>query len=248
MRLLRSTLAPLAALLVLLAAGGARADEAAVRKVVSERLPDLPRIDEVTRTPVPGLYEVRYNGTEILYSSETGDYILVNGSLVETRTRQNLTELRTQKLMVKDFDKLPLQDAIVIRQGSGTRRMAMFVDPNCEYCKSFEHDLVGVRDVTIYAFLIPILGPDSKTRARDIWCSRDPAKAWRDWMLQRVAPVRAMKCDGTALDRNLAFASQQRIAVTPWLFFADGTRKPGILAADAVESRLAAAAVPTVTK
>jgi thiol:disulfide interchange protein DsbC len=248
MRLLRSTLATLVASLTVLAAGPVRADEAAVRKAVSERLPDLPRIDEVTRTPVPGLYEVRYNGTELLYASETGDYILVNGSLVETRTRQNLTELHTQKLMVKDFDKLPLQDAIVIRQGSGARRMAMFVDPNCEYCKSFEQGLVDVHDVTIYAFLIPILGPDSRTKARDIWCSKDPAKAWRDWMLQRAAPVRAMKCDGAALDRNLVFASQQRIAVTPSLFFADGTRKPGILAADGVESRLAAAALPTVAK
>jgi thiol:disulfide interchange protein DsbC len=248
MRLFRSTLATFLASLAVLAAGPVRADEAAVRKTVAERLPDLPRIDEVTRTPVPGLYEVRYNGTEILYSSESGDYILVNGSLVETRTRQNLTELRTQKLMVKDFDKLPLQDAIVIRQGSGARRMAMFVDPNCEYCKSFEQGLVGVHDVTIYAFLIPILGPESKTKARDIWCSKDPAKAWRDWMLQRVAPVRAMKCDGAALERNLAFASQQRIAVTPSLFFADGSRKPGILAADAVESRLAAAAAPTTTR
>lgn len=248
MRLLRPTLALLCALSTALGAGLARADEAAVRKALSERLPDLPRIDEITRTPVPGLYEVRYNGTEILYSSDTGDYILVNGSLVETRTRQNLTELRTQKLLVKDFDKLPLQDAILIRQGSGARRMAMFVDPNCEYCKRFERDLADVHDVTIYAFLIPILGPDSKTKARDIWCSKDPARAWRDWMLQRVAPVRAMKCDGAALDRNLAFASQQRIAVTPWLFFADGTHKPGILAADAVEGRLAAAAAATVTK
>jgi thiol:disulfide interchange protein DsbC len=248
MRVPRSALALLPALLLTLGTAGVRADEAAVRKAVSERLPDLPRIDEVTRTPVPGLFEVRYNGTEILYSSETGDYILVNGSLVETRTRQNLTELRTQKLMVKDFDKLPLQDAIVIRQGTGARRMAMFVDPNCEYCKSFERDLVDVRDVTIYAFLIPILGPDSRTKARDILCSKEPAKAWRDWMLQRVVPVRAMKCDAAALDRNLSFASQQRIAVTPWLFFADGTRKPGILASDAVESRLVAAAAATVAK
>ncbi len=237
-----------AAALIAVAAGNARADEAAIRRGLAERLPDLPRIDEITRTPVAGLYEVRYNGTEILYSSETGDYVFVNGSLVETRTRQNLTEAHSQKLMVKDFDKLPLQDAIVIRQGTGTRRMAMFVDPNCTYCKSFENDLTGVRDVTVYAFLIPILGPESKAKARDIWCSQDPAKAWRDWMLARVAPVRAMKCDSTALDRNLAFASQQRIAVTPSLFFADGTRKAGVLTAEAVEGRLEGAAAAPLAR
>jgi thiol:disulfide interchange protein DsbC len=242
MRLARHTCTIPTLLLTALASGCALADESGLRRSLAARLPDLPRIEEVTPTPVPGLYEVRYNGTEILYASETGDYIFVNGSLVETRTRLNLTEARTQKLMVKDFDKLPLQDAIVLRQGTGLRRMAVFVDPDCEYCKSFERDLADVRDVTVYAFLIPILGPESRSRARDIWCSKEPAKAWRDWMLQRVAPVRAMKCDTTAIERNLAFASQQRISVTPSLMFADGTRKPGVLTADAVEARLEAAA------
>jgi thiol:disulfide interchange protein DsbC len=225
-----------------LATGSAFADEAAIRRAIAERLPDLPRIDEVTRSPVNGLYEVRYNGTEILYSSENGDYVFVGGSLVETHTRQNLTQVRSQAFMVADFDKLPLKDAIVIKQGNGSRRMAMFVDPNCEYCKNFERDLVNVHDVTIYAFVIPILGPESKTRARDIWCAADPAKAWRDWMLHRVAPVRAMKCDVAPLERNVAFASQQRISVTPSLFFGDGSRERGILTADAVESRLRGAA------
>lgn len=217
---------------------GACADEAAIRRAIAERLPDLPRIDEITKAPVQGLYEVRYNGTEILYSSENGDFVFVNGSLVETRSRQNLTEARSQGFMVTDFDKLPLRDAIVIRQGDGSRRMAMFVDPYCEYCKNFERDLVNVHDVTIYAFLIPILGPDSKTRARDIWCAADPARAWREWMLRRVEPVRAMKCDVAPLDRNVAFAGQQRISVTPTLVFADGSRKKGILSAGAVESRI----------
>ncbi len=248
MPIARYMLALLVVTLLAVASGTARADEAAIRQGLAERLPDLPRIDEITKTPVPGLYEVRYNHTEILYSNETGDFVFVNGSLVDTRTRLNLTEAHSQKLMVKDFDRLPLQDAIVIRQGTGARRMAMFVDPNCEYCKTFEHDLAGVRDVTVYAFLIPILGPESKARARDIWCARDPAKAWRDWMLDRVAPVRAMKCDAAAVERNLVFASQQRIAVTPSLFFADGTRKPGILTAEAVESRLQAGAAAAVAK
>jgi thiol:disulfide interchange protein DsbC len=248
MPIARHRVALSAAVLTTLAAVGAQADEAAIRRGIAERLPDLPRIDEITGTPVPGLYEVRYNGTEILYSSETGDYVFVNGSLVETRTRLNLTEAHSQKLMVKDFDQLPLHDAITLRQGTGARRLAVFVDPHCTYCQRFEHDLAGVNDVTVHVFLIPILGPESRLKARDIWCSGDPARAWRAWMLQRVAPVRAMKCDATALERNLAFASQQRIAVTPSLVFADGTRKTGLLDADALESRLAAAAATPVAR
>ena len=245
----RSLLVALALAAVAAVPGRALADEAAIRRAITERLPDLPRIDAVAKSPVAGLFEVRYNGTELLYASENGDYIFVGGSLVDTRTRSNLTEVRARPFIVSDFDRLPLQDAIVIRQGDGSRRMAMFVDPNCEYCTNFEHDLASMRDVTVYAFLIPILGPESRVRARDIWCAADPARAWREWMLARVAPIRAMKCDPAALDRNIAFAAQQQLSVTPSLFFADGSRKRGVLTAELLEARLhAAAPAPTALR
>jgi len=59
---------------------------------------------------------------------------------------------------------LPIKDAIVFKQGSGVRRLAVFVDPNCGYCKRFERDLVALKDVTIYTFIMPILGPDSNVK------------------------------------------------------------------------------------
>jgi thiol:disulfide interchange protein DsbC len=238
-----SRLKPLLAAAALLFCGTLLAQEAAIRKNLAERLPQLPKIDEVVRTPVAGLYEVRYGGSEILYSDEKGEYILVNGSLVDTRTRTDLTAARVDKLLAVDFDKLPLKDAIAIRQGGGSRRMAVFVDPNCGYCKRFERDLVALKDVTIYAFLIPILGPDSTVKARDIWCSKDASRTWRAWMIDGVTPPRsAGGCDAAALDRNLAFAHAQHINGTPAVFFEDGTRKPGAIPGELVEKLLAAAA------
>jgi thiol:disulfide interchange protein DsbC len=219
------------------------ADEAAIRKALPERLPQLPKIDEVTRTPIAGLWEVRYGGTEILYSDDTGEHIMVNGSLVETKTRTDLTEARLNKLLAVDWAKLPLKDAMVIRQGNGTRKIAVFEDPNCGYCRRFERDLTTVKDVTIYTFLIPILGPDSTTKSREIWCAADAAKSWRAWMLDRTAPPKAAaKCDSSAIDRNLAFAQTYRINGTPTVLFDDGLRKPGAIPAVEVERLLAAAA------
>jgi thiol:disulfide interchange protein DsbC len=222
------------------------AQEAQVRKALAERLPNLPAVDEVTRSPIPGLYEVRYNGAEILYSDEKGDFILVNGSMVDTRSRVDLTEARIEKLLAVDFDKLPFKDAMAIRQGGGTRRMAVFVDPNCGYCKRFERDLAALKDVTIYTFLMPILGPDSSVKARDIWCAREPSQSWRAWMLDGAAPAKAAgSCDTAAIDRNLEFARKQRINGTPAVFFADGTRKPGAMPLATVEKLLVAAATAT---
>ena len=155
----------------------------------------------------------------------------------------NLTEARLDQLSAVDFSALQIKDAIAVKQGSGARRMAVFVDPNCPYCKRFERDMATVKDVTVYTFLMPILGPDSNVKARDIWCAKDPAKTWRDWMLDGVAPPKAAgKCDDGALERNVAFGQKYRITGTPTIFFENGTRKPGAIPAAAVEKLLAASA------
>ncbi|MFO1273321.1 MAG: DsbC family protein [Rubrivivax sp.] len=228
---------------VLLAAGTLHAQEAAIRKALAERIPSMPKIDEVRPSPIAGLYEVRYGGTEIVYTDAKGEFLL-QGSMLDTKTMANLTEERIEKLTAVDFHSLPFKDAMVFTQGTGARKMAVFVDPNCGYCKRFERDLVALKDVTIYTFIMPILGPDSNVKARNIWCSKEASKTWRAWMIDGVAPPRQMgtACDATALDRNLDFGRKVRINGTPAIFFEDGTRKPGALPGDQVEKLLVAAA------
>jgi thiol:disulfide interchange protein DsbC len=229
---------PLAALA--LVATIVHADEAAIRKNLAERIPNFPKIEEVNKSPIAGLYEVRI-GNEILYTDETGSFI-VQGSIIDTKTRTNLTEERLEKLSAIDFAALPLKDAITIKQGSGARKLAVFVDPNCGYCKRFERDLVTIKDVTIYTFLYPILGPDSNVKSRDIWCAKDAGKTWRAWMVDGVTPPKNLgACDTGALDRNLALGQKHRVQGTPALVFENGVRKPGALPAAQVEQLLVAA-------
>jgi thiol:disulfide interchange protein DsbC len=218
----------------------AMAQEAVIRKNIAERLPDFPKIDEVSKTAIPGIYELRV-GTEILYSDERGEHIL-QGELIETRTRSNLTAARIEKLTAIDFASLPLKDAIVWKQGSGARKLVVFADPNCGYCKKFEKEMQGVKDVTVYTFLYPILGGDSPDKSRNIWCAKDNSVAWRDWMINGTPAPRAMggKCDLAALDRNVALGKKYRVNGTPALVFEDGKRVPGAMAPDQVEKQLVA--------
>jgi thiol:disulfide interchange protein DsbC len=238
---------PLARLAAALAATAALAvpayaDEAAIRKNLAERLPDLPKIDEVAKTPIPGLYELRI-GTDILYADENGDH-LIQGSVLDSRTRTDLTQARIDRLTAIDFGSLPLKDAVVWKQGSGARKLVVFADPNCGYCKRFEKDLANVKDVTVYTFLYPILGGDSPEKSRNIWCAKDVTKVWRDWMIEGKVPPRAAdKCDTSALERNAALGRRHRVTGTPALVFEDGTRVPGALPAAQVEKRLAATRV-----
>ncbi len=226
--------------LLLLAAAPAVADEAVIRKVLTERFATL-KIDEIRPSPVQGVWEVRFDGSEILYSDATGEHIFAGGALIETKTRTDLTERRLEQVLAVAWDTLPLKDAIAIRQGNGQRRMAVFADPNCGFCKRFERDIAGLKDVTIHVFLLPILGPDSVVKSRDIWCARDASRAWRDWMLDGKLPSKASaSCKTEALDRNLAFSRTHRINGTPAVFFADGTRRPGAIPIAQVEQLLAA--------
>ncbi len=233
---LRFTLALFA---VALFVQGAIAQEAVIRKNLAERLPDFPKIDEVTKTAIPGLYELRI-GTDVLYSDEQGNH-LIEGQVIETRSRTNLTQARIAKLTAIDFAKLPLKDAVVWKQGNGARKLAVFADPNCGYCKKFEKDLQAVKDVTVYTFLYPILGADSSDKARNIWCAKDSTKAWRDWMLEGTpTPGSSAQCDTSALQRNVALGRKHRINGTPGLVFEDGTHMPGALGTEQIEKQLVA--------
>jgi thiol:disulfide interchange protein DsbC len=231
---------PLAAALALVCATSALAQEAVLRKVLAERIPSLPKIDEISKTPIPGLLEIRI-GNDIYYADEKGDYI-IQGSLIDTRTRSNLTEERIDKLNAIDFAALPLKDAVVYKQGNGRRKLAVFADPNCGYCKRFERDLMALKDVTIYTFIYPILGPDSNAKSRDIWCAKDAAKVWRAWMVDNAVPAKVTgACDAAAIERNVDFGRKHRIQGTPATFFEDGSRKPGALPGAEIEKLMAAA-------
>jgi thiol:disulfide interchange protein DsbC len=220
-------------------AHAAFAQEAEIRKNLVQRLPDLPKIDEITKTAIPGLYEVRM-GTEIVYTDERGDYV-IEGSIIDTKSRANVTEARLDKLTAIDFASLPLKDAIVWKQGTGARKLVVFADPNCGYCKKFENDMQQVKDVTVYTFLYPILGGDSPEKAKNIWCAKDNGAVWRNWMIHGAAAPRSMgECDTSALQRNVAMGKKFRVNGTPSIVFENGKRVPGALAPDEVEKQLLA--------
>lgn len=212
-----------------------------IRMRLRERVPRLPKIDEITPVGMPGLYEVRI-GMDIYYSDAQGNYLIL-GDLIETRSQRNLTRERVAKLTAIDFAKLPFKDAIAWKIGSGERRIAVFADPNCGYCKQLEAELQHLNDVTVYTFLYPVLADDSTDKAKHIWCSAEPTQRWRDWMLNNT-PIAPAKDCATPIERNLALGKAQRIAGVPAVFFEDGTRSSGLMSAKEIAARIEAIRAP----
>lgn len=220
----------------------AQGEEALIRKNLKERMPQIQPIDEVRRTPMPGLFELRVDGTDIYYTDVAGNFLL-QGQLIDTRTQHNLTEERQQKISAIDFKTLPLKDAITMVRGKGERKLAIFEDPNCGYCKRFERELAKADNITVYLFLYPILGKDSVEKSKAIWCAKEQGKAWQDWMVRDQTPGSA-SCDTAAVKRNVEFGQKMKITGTPTLVFVDGTRVPGAIELAQVEKMLGQAQKP----
>ena len=225
-----------AALLCALAASTVWAGpEDTIKAAVESTLGAGAKVEGVTKTPYLGLYEVRVGG-EILYTDEKANYLIL-GEILDAKTRQNITQARVNQLSAINFAELPLDVAIKQVRGNGKRVIASFEDPNCGYCKRLAKDLQSLKDATVYTFLYPILSPDSTEKSKNIWCAKDKARAWNDWMLRDVQPA-AASCDAAALTRNVEFGKKHKITGTPTLIFADGSRVPGAIGTAQVEKFL----------
>lgn len=211
-------------LLLLAVTATAHADEASVKRLIESRFGGI-KVESVVKTPYFGLYELLV-GDEIIYTDEKVNYIFT-GSVVDTRTRRNLTEERQQKLATIKFDDLPLDIAIKQVRGNGKRVVAIFADPFCPYCRRLDQGLAQVQDATIYTFLYPIIRKDeSPQMAARIWCSADRARAYYDFMLNNKEPGTASDCKAP-LDRWLALGQKLGIRATPVSFVPNGQRIVG---------------------
>jgi len=236
----------IAFLVCLLAAAGAVADEAKIRRVVEAALGGA-RVDGIQPAPLPGFFEVRFTtreGPQIVYTDADASYIL-EGSLYDTRAKRNLTEERLRKLSAISFDALPLDLAVKVQRGNGRRVMAMFSDPYCPACRQFEQILAQVEDVTIYYFMYPVIRPELADHSRAVWCSPDRAKAWLELAARAKprVPAADASCD-TPIERVLELGKSLRVSSTPTLFFANGERLRGGLPAAQLRAMLDESARP----
>lgn len=207
-----------------------------LRAAFQERFPGV-EVSGVRETPFEGLYEVQI-GKEVLYADADVNFV-IQGALIDARSRVDLTAQRLEELNRVALDSLPLENAIKQVRGNGERVMVVFEDPNCGYCKQLHRTLQSVDNVTVYTLLYPILSKDSVEKSRNLWCASDSAAAWKAWMVEGKVPATA-ECD-TPIDENLALGRQLQVQGTPAIIFADGSRVNGAMPLEALEQKLQAA-------
>jgi thiol:disulfide interchange protein DsbC len=217
------------------------ADEAAVKKAVETAYPKF-KVEKVTKTPYAGLYEV-FMGGQIIYTDEKMTFLIAEGRLVDPKTKKDITGERLEELTRIDFNTLPLDQAIKVVKGNGSRKLVVFSDVDCPYCKRLErNELANITDVTVYTFLYPIeqLHPDAANKSKLIWCANNRVKAWEDWILRDTLPTSSGNCE-VPLEKVGQLAKKAGVNSTPTMIFADGKRMLGAQPYKEIERMLNAA-------
>src|SRR5690606_9778426 len=158
-----------------------------IRKAVEAWTNGRYKAESVNNTPVKGLYEVRIFN-DLFYVDEAARHIMIEGELIDMQSSRNITRDRRDEMLPIDVTSPPFDPALTQVVGNGSRRIALFEDPNCGYCRKLRADLARLDDVTIYTFVYPILAADSETKARKAWCAPDRVKAWVDLMMTGTVP------------------------------------------------------------
>lgn len=242
MSLLRYFITPL---LLMGVAGAAVADEAAVRRMVEEKVRGTAQIDAVRKAPWGDLFEVVVrgpDGPQIFYVDRQAT-VIIAGQAIDAKSSRNLTEERLQELSAIKWESLPFDAAITTSRGSGRRKIAVFSDPNCAYCKRFEKDLAKLEDITVHIFLYPVISPASVRQTKSVWCSKDRAKAWNDLMLRDIEPTAKPDCD-TPVEKLVTLGRKLGATSTPTWFLENGRRYSGALPLNEVRRLLDEASPP----
>jgi thiol:disulfide interchange protein DsbC len=181
----------------------------------------------------------------MIYTDAKVSYVIV-GAIYDANTRQNLTDARLRQLNRVAWDQLPLDLAIKKVKGNGARRLVIFSDADCPYCKRLESEMKTLDNVTIYTFLFPIaeLHPDSARKSALIWCAPDRSKAWDEWFASGKLPNNKGDCE-TPITKTAQLGQKYRLNATPTLVFADGTMVSGAIPLDQIESELKQAEAAT---
>lgn len=173
----------LTALVVCGASSSAATETEEITRLLAERLPGV-TVDSVGPSPIDGILEVRIDGTDVVYVTDDGRY-LVSGVIVDLITRENLTERVRAEQRLSALRAISERKMIVFEPtGAVKHTVTTFTDIDCPYCRKMHSEMailnrMGIR---VRYLLFPRAGVNSESyeKAVSVWCAEDQQNEMTD--------------------------------------------------------------------
>ena len=133
-----------------------------------------------------------------------------------------------------DFSKLPLKQAVVMGPKKAQKKVVVFTDPDCPYCRKLHDEIKLVlekrKDIAFYIILYPLpMHKDAYKKIQTVLCEKSLG------LLDDIFSGKAVpepKCGSEQVEKNIALAKELEFNGTPTLVREDGTVLSGYLPAD----------------
>lgn len=207
----------------------AQADTQAVEDALKQALPTI-KPDAINPSPIKGIYEVVV-GARLFYVSEDGRYLL-QGSMVDLKSREDLTEKKLSEARLGALQKLGTEQMIVFKPKILKHVAYVFTDIDCGYCRKLhsEIDQYLREGIEIRYLFFPRAGKDSDSyhKAVTVWCAKDRNAALTK--AKNGENLARKQCDNP-IDEHMALANAMGANGTPMIVTEKGAILPGYVPA-----------------
>ena len=203
------------------------AGDAALRAAIEKAVPGVV-IDSIKPSIIPGYREVAIGG-RIVYVSADGKY-LIQGSLMELASRDNLTMVSEGALRRGVLDAVPRERRIIFSPAKPKYRLTVFTDIDCGFCRKMHTQIAEYNKagISIEYLFFPRAGENSEAwnKAVNVWCAPNRQKALTDAKADRPVPK---KTCSNPIAKDYELGKQVGVDGTPAIYGPDGTQLGGYL-------------------
>ncbi len=200
----------------------------------------------VKQSPSKGLFEVQAEkeGKQGILFIDYGKKHLIQGMVVSLETLQPVSSHaqnlpQPKQVTSVDVSKIPVDKAMIMGNPKGSKKLYVFTDPDCPYCKKAHLELKKLAaiapDVAIYIMLFPLpMHPAAYDKSRTIIETKSLEKMDKAFDGKEI-PRPAKESSKKAIDEIIAFANANGINGTPTMVLPDGKIEVGMRDAEALK-------------
>ena len=191
-------------------------------------------VKNIRMSAIKGLWEVELevqNGQKAIVHIDFAKQYLIEGLVLTDLSRIGKPRVSEKNI---DVASIPLEDAIVMGNPKAKKKIIVFDDPDCPFCRKLHVEIKKMletrKDIAVYIKQYPLpMHKEAYDKSKALVCDKS-LELLDDVFTGKKIP--APTCETDAVDKNILLARKLGINSTPTIIFSDGRSLSGVASAE----------------